>query len=846
MIHCSQEKVLDLEKTKTTQQNEIDSLKRRVKKLEQKKRSRTHVLKRLRKVGATARVESSGDEESLGEDASKQRRINDIDKDEDITLVNVQDDADNEMFDVDILTGDEVFAEQEVAAKDVNLTVDEVTLAQELAALKSVKPKVKRDVIEEPSVPVSTASASTKAKVQDKGKEKMIEPEKLLKKKDLIRFDEEIASKLQAGFDEEERLTREKDEANVALTEEWYDIQAKIKADHELAQRLQAEEQEELSNMFDKAFKRVNTFVDFRADLVEGSSKRVGKELEQESTKKQKVDEDKDTAELQSLMEVIPDEEEVAIDVVPLATKSPSIVDWKIHKEGKKSYYQIVRADGKSQMYRNDLKTMLKPHVKDEIWKLQQRYAEQEASGTKASDNAVLHDDESKPSSDDEKKVDEDLRKDSESNYQEKEDNVNSTNNVNIVSSIDNVAGTNEVNAVGAKTSIELLVDPNMHALEDYIIFNFSRYDEDDGVEADMNNLVTTNSSQVEKALYELHQAHRAWYETLSIYLLDNGFERGKIDKTLFIKRYKGDILLVQVYVDGIIFGFTKKELCIAFNKLMHEKFQMSSMGELTFFLGLQVKQKKDGIFISQDKYVDEILKKFGFTEIKTTSTPMETQKPLLKDEDGEEVDVHIYRSMIGSLMYLTSSRPDIMFAVCACARYQVNPKVSYLHAVKRIFRYLKGQPKLGLSYSRDSTFDLVAYTDSDYAGESLDRKSTTSDSAHMVAASKVPMLKPGEFELWRMRIEQYIQMIDYALWEVIDNGATLQKTAVVEGVEKVMPITSAEDKTQRRLEVKARSTLMMGIPNEHQLKFNSIKDAKLLLEDVEKRFGRNAANKKT
>ncbi|GKD66430.1 uncharacterized mitochondrial protein-like protein [Tanacetum coccineum] len=127
---------------------------------------------------------------------------------------------------------------------------------------------------------------------------------------------------------------------------------------------------------------------------------------------------------------------------------------------------------------------------------------------------------------------------------------------------------------------------------------------------------------------------------------------------------------------------------------------KMSSMGELTFFLGLQVKQKKDGIFISQDKYVAKILKKFGFTEVKTTSTPMETQKPLLKDKDGEEVDVHMYRSMIGSLMYLTSSRPDIM--------------------------YLKGQPKLGLWYPKDSPFDLVAYTDSDYAGASLDRKSTT------------------------------------------------------------------------------------------------------------------------
>ncbi|GKD64531.1 putative ribonuclease H-like domain-containing protein [Tanacetum coccineum] len=231
---------------------------------------------------------------------------------------------------------------------------------------------------------------------------------------------------------------------------------------------------------------------------------------------------------------------------------------------------------------------------------------------------------------------------------------------------------------------------------------------------------------KVEKALYGLHQAPRAWYETLSTYLLDNGFQRGKIDKTFFIRRDKGDILLVKVYVDDIIFGSTKKSLCTEFEKMMHKKFQISSMGELTFFLGLQVKQKEDGIFISQDKYVTEILKKFGFTDVKTASTPMETQKPLLKDEDGEEVDVYMYRSMIGSLMYLTSSRPDIMFAVCAYARYQVNPKVSHLHAVKRIFRYLKGQPKLGLWYLKDSLFYLVAYTDSDYAVASLDMKSTT------------------------------------------------------------------------------------------------------------------------
>ncbi|GJX17228.1 hypothetical protein Tco_0218060 [Tanacetum coccineum] len=162
---------------------------------------------------------------------------------------------------------------------------------------------------------------------------------------------------------------------------------------------------------------------------------------------------------------------------------------------------------------------------------------------------------------------------------------------------------------------------------------------------------------------------------------------------------------------------------------------------------------EEDGIFISQDKYVVEILKKFGFTEVKTASTPMETKKPLLKDEDGEEVDVHMYRSIIGSLMYLTSSRPDIMFAVCACARYQVNPKVSHLYAVKRIFRYLKGQPKLGLWYLKDSPFDLVAYTDNDYVGASLDKKSITRGKAKK--SVKLMMEKLFRMELELMLVTQ-------------------------------------------------------------------------------------------
>ncbi|GKD61067.1 putative ribonuclease H-like domain-containing protein, partial [Tanacetum coccineum] len=201
---------------------------------------------------------------------------------------------------------------------------------------------------------------------------------------------------------------------------------------------------------------------------------------------------------------------------------------------------------------------------------------------------------------------------------------------------------------------------------------------------------------KVVKALYGLHKAPRAWYATLSTFLLKNEYRRGTIDKNLFIKKDKHDIILVQVYVDDIIFGSTKKSWCDEFEALMKSRFQM------------------------------KILKKFDFVSVKTASAPIETQKLLVKDEEASDVDVHLYRSMIGSLMYLTASRPDIMFAVCACSRFQVNPKTSHLSVVKRIFRYLKGKPRLGLWYPRVPSFDLETYSDSDYARENLDRKSTT------------------------------------------------------------------------------------------------------------------------
>nr|GEU85522.1 hypothetical protein [Tanacetum cinerariifolium] len=228
------------------------------------------------------------------------------------------------------------------------------------------------------------------------------------------------------------------------------------------------------------------------------------------------------------------------------------------------------------------------------------------------------------------------------------------------------------------------------------------------------------------KALYGLHQAPRAWYERLSTFLLKHDYRRGTIDKTLFIKKDSKDIMLVQVYVDDIIFGSTRKDWCEEFKTLMQSEFEMSSMGPLTFFLGLQVDQRPDGIFIHQEKYIADILKKFDLDNSKLASTPFEHQKIKEKNVPDEPVSVHLYRFMIGCLMYLTATRPDIMFAVCAAARHQVTPKTSNLLSVKWIFKYLTAYRKLGLWYPRDSSFDLEAFSDNDYAGANGDRISTT------------------------------------------------------------------------------------------------------------------------
>nr|GEV59994.1 putative reverse transcriptase, RNA-dependent DNA polymerase [Tanacetum cinerariifolium] len=230
---------------------------------------------------------------------------------------------------------------------------------------------------------------------------------------------------------------------------------------------------------------------------------------------------------------------------------------------------------------------------------------------------------------------------------------------------------------------------------------------------------------KVKKALYGLHQAPRAWYETLSTYLLDNGFHRG-----------------------------------------------------------LQVTQNDDGIFIGQDKYMDEILKKFGYSTVKITSTPMETSKPLLKDENAEDVDVYLHRSMIGSLMYLISSRPDIMFAACACARFQFTLKVSHLYAVKRIFRYLKGPPKLGLWYHKDSPFDLKTYTKSDYAGKQTVVANSTTEAKYVAASNCCrqiqALMDKKEGDHLESRVRSDLQLEDDEGTECLPNATIFEQLTLM------------------------------------------------------------------
>ncbi|WVZ58134.1 hypothetical protein U9M48_008437 [Paspalum notatum var. saurae] len=207
---------------------------------------------------------------------------------------------------------------------------------------------------------------------------------------------------------------------------------------------------------------------------------------------------------------------------------------------------------------------------------------------------------------------------------------------------------------------------------------------------------------KLRKALYGLKQAPRAWYARLKSFLLKSGFVMGSVDKTLFLLSRGGDTLIVQMYIDDIIFGGSSHALVSSFAEQMSREFEMSLMGELQFFLGLQIKQGPEGTFVHQAKYTRDILKKFEMGDSKPMTTPMSTNTALDADEDGEA------------------------FAVYLCARYQASPRTSHRQAVKRIFRYLKFTPELGLWYFSGSSLSLRGFSDADHAGCQIDRKSTS------------------------------------------------------------------------------------------------------------------------
>jgi hypothetical protein len=218
------------------------------------------------------------------------------------------------------------------------------------------------------------------------------------------------------------------------------------------------------------------------------------------------------------------------------------------------------------------------------------------------------------------------------------------------------------------------------------------------------------------KALYELKQASRAWYECLRNFLTQNGFKICKAESTLFTRKVDKDLFICQIYVDDIIFASMNQSFCDEFHKIMTDRFKMSMMGELKFFLGFQIKQLENGTFLSQTKYTHDILKKFGMDKAKSIKTHMDTNGHIDLDMGRKSVDQKVYRSIIGSLFYLCASRLDIMLSVCMCAKFQAVPKEWHMRDVERIMRYLVLTPNLGLWYPKGSYFDLIGYSDTDYA----------------------------------------------------------------------------------------------------------------------------------
>jgi hypothetical protein len=245
---------------------------------------------------------------------------------------------------------------------------------------------------------------------------------------------------------------------------------------------------------------------------------------------------------------------------------------------------------------------------------------------------------------------------------------------------------------------------------------------------------------KLKKAVYGVKQAPRASYYRLDNFLQDKGFKKGIVDNSLYIKSEGDNLLVVLVYVDVIIFFYTNESFVQWFANSMQTEFEMSMIGELSYFLGLQVNQSSARIFISQEKYLKEMLKKFQMEDSSPVSTPMVVGCKLGKDDISLDVDQRTYRSMIGNLLYITASRPDIMQVVGMVGRYQSAPKQSHLVVVTSIFKYLKGTMTYGLWYPRNQNFQLTAYSDVDWEN-CVDERKSTSGGAFFLGNSLVAWL---------------------------------------------------------------------------------------------------------
>ncbi len=231
---------------------------------------------------------------------------------------------------------------------------------------------------------------------------------------------------------------------------------------------------------------------------------------------------------------------------------------------------------------------------------------------------------------------------------------------------------------------------------------------------------------RLRKALYGLKQAPRAWNSKIDSYLLQNGFTKSPNEPSLYIKTQGSDFLILCLYVDDLIYTGTKPRMIEEFKKSMMSEYEMTDLGAMKYFLGMQVKQSPGKIFLSQEKYAEDMLKKFNMSDCKPMATPMATNEKLSKNEGIEKVDASFYRSLVGSLIYLTNTRPDIVHAVSIISMFMSEPSKAHLAAAKRILRYIKGTKSHGIMYESEIDYKLTGYTDSDWAGSIDDRRSTS------------------------------------------------------------------------------------------------------------------------